>query len=54
MDWFKARWNEPESRAAVAGILTALGGYASGQITDHTAALAIVGCLLAFIFPGAK
>lgn len=54
MNWLKNRWNEPESRAAVAGILTASAGFVSGQMDAHTAALAALGCVLAFAFPSAK
>jgi hypothetical protein len=52
MNWLKSRWAEPESRAAAAGILTAAAGYASGTLDAHAAALAAVGCVLAFVFPG--
>jgi hypothetical protein len=54
MKWLQARWAEPESRVAVAAILTSIAGIISGSMTVQTGVLAICGSILAFILPSTK
>lgn len=54
MTWFKARWQEPESRAAAAALLTAGAAYLSGTASGQTFLLAAFGCISAFVFPSSS
>ena len=53
LDWIRRRWAEPESRAAVAAALGAIGAALAGKMDTHTMALAIATAALAFVFPSA-
>ena len=49
--WLTARLAEPESRIAVAGAITALATYVSGQTTLSTLGFALLAAGLAFVLP---
>jgi hypothetical protein len=52
--WFKNRWNEPESRTAVAAFLPTLSAYLTGKIDQHTLLMALAALILMFVFPRTK
>ena len=52
MNWLKARFGEPESRAAAATALTAIAAELTGKIDLHTMTLTLAGCAIAFVAPG--
>lgn len=51
MNWLKNRWNEPETRAAVATALGLVAAEITGKIDLHTMTLGLLTAALAFIFP---
>ncbi len=54
MHWLIARFSEPESRAAVAGVLASLGGLVGGTMDKATAVNLILGSIVAFLIPSTK
>jgi hypothetical protein len=52
--WLRNRWNEPESRTAVAAFLPTLSAYLSGKIDQQTLLMALATLILMFVFPTTK
>lgn len=50
--WLTARLGEPESRAAIAGAVTALGAYTGQTISLTMLGWALLFCLIMFVLPG--
>jgi hypothetical protein len=52
--WLRNRWNEPESRTAIAAFLPALSAYLTGKIDDQSLLIALATLILMFVFPSKK
>lgn len=50
--WLTARLGEPESRAAIAGAVTALGAFTGQTISLTMLGWALLFCLIMFVLPG--
>lgn len=50
--WMTARLGEPESRAAIAGAVTALGAFTGQTISLTALGWALLFCLIMFVLPG--
>jgi hypothetical protein len=49
--WLRNRWNEPESRTAVAAFLPVLSAFLTGRIDEQTMLEALVTMILMFVLP---
>jgi hypothetical protein len=54
MNWLYDRWQEPESRAAVAAALGTAAAYLTDKVSGQTLLLALFTAAAAFVFPSSR